>query len=164
MVHFDNDTRHLITDTSKFPHSAIARIRMKFDDLKTWVGTGFLTDGYIFITAAHNIRDDNNKNARSLEIRFGLNGDSNWSKEKVFKLEGKDFNIPQSYKKMNGIHPCDIAWINMKQYFDQKTAQGSELGWSISDLPEKTFTKYKTPVSHGVIEGNFSLCGNWLEI
>ena len=58
-INFDNDERRKVTDTSQYPHMAIARTSMWFlGDPNQYSGTGFLADGHIFITCAHNVRDD----------------------------------------------------------------------------------------------------------
>ena len=87
MVHYNKETRYRIKDTSSYPHKAIARMIMKFfskPDL--FAGTGFLTDDYIFITAAHNVREDRLKNAAEITIYFGLDGDTNWDNVKPIQV------------------------------------------------------------------------------
>ena len=87
-INFDNDERRKVTDTSQYPHMAIARTSMWFlGDPNQYSGTGFLADGHIFITCAHNVRDDNNDPARSRHIRFGVDGETNQAEIKTLKID-----------------------------------------------------------------------------
>ena len=163
MVHYNKETRYRINDTSSHPHKAIARMIMKFfskPDL--FAGTGFLTDDYIFITAAHNVREDRLKNVAEITIYFGLDGDTNWDNVKPIRLHGKDFTVPDSYWKPTDF--CDIAWIDLRKYAATKSAENITLKWSINDLPTAFFHKCKIPDEHGVIKGNFNICGKYIRI
>ena len=123
-------------------------------------GTGFLSDGYLFLTAAHCVRDSkhNNCKANLVYLYFGLDQDdhSNSPQVRRLSLEGKDFTVPDAYKKH--MDPFDIAWINLKEYFDKKSTNSIPLNWTLDDLPSSSFIKCKTPVS--MIPGGFSLSGN----
>ena len=159
MVHFNNETRYRIMDTTIYPHNAIARMIMKmFSKPDLYAGTGFLTDDYIFITAAHNVREDREKSVAEIKIYFALDGDTNWAKGKPIELHGRDFTVPEAYLKSTDF--CDIAWIDLKKYIADKTAKKAKLSWSLSDLPKSFFYKCKIPDEYGVIKGDFSICGN----
>ena len=158
-VNFENDERRKVSNTSKYPYLAIAHISMwYFGNPSRYSGTGFLADQHIFITCAHNIRDDNNDPARSIHIRFGVDGETNQAEIKTLKIDGKDFFVPGNYKK--GMDPSDIAWIDLKLYHKTKVNQDIAMNWEMSDLPLFSFVTRKIPETHGVIKGNFSICGN----
>ena len=162
LVHSDvPDTRSKIDDTTYHPYNAIARMRMThFNRLNPSRGTGFLTDGYLLITAAHCVRDYRNNNciANQVDLYFGLDQDDNASQVKRFRLEGRDFTVPNLYRKP--MDPFDIAWIDMKKYFDEKLANGLPLNWCLNDLPSPSLIKAKVPDSDPGVPGTFSLSGN----
>ena len=134
-----------------------------YSDPDEYGGTGFLTDDFIFVTAAHNVRDPNNANmvAAKVTLRFGLDGDANHTAVKAIQLKGEDFTVPSSYRRPTDW--CDVAWLDMKKYVDDQLAQGVALNWGISDLPTRCFYKCTIPDEHGAI-GEFSLCGNHIYI
>ena len=162
LVHSDvPDTLSKIDDTTYHPYNAIARMRMThFNRPNPSRGTGFLTDGYLLITAAHCVRDyrNNNCNANKVDLYFGLDQDDNASQVKRFQLEGRDFTVPNLYRKP--MDPFDIAWIDMKMYFDGKSANGLPIDWCLNDLPSPGLIKAKVPDSDTGILGPFSLSGN----
>ena len=61
------DLRRLVKDTNYFPYNVIAFIETEFlsNDV-SFASTGFLADQYLFITCAHNVRDEDRKAARYL--------------------------------------------------------------------------------------------------
>ena len=63
MVYKDKqDLRRLVKDTNSFPYNVIAFIETEFlSDEDSFAGTGFLADQYLFITCAHNVRDEDRK-------------------------------------------------------------------------------------------------------
>ena len=164
MVHYNNDSRYRVIDTKMYPHNAIGRMIVRFySQADKYGGTGFLTDDYIFVTVAHNVRDsDGIKKAEEIAIYFGLDGDVNQDEVKPIQLHGKDFTVPEFYLKPTDY--CDIAWIDLKQYVAQKSAKKVKLDWNLSDLPKTCFYKCKIPHEHGAINGDFSLCGNFVYI
>ena len=116
MVNYNNDLRYRIIDTKMYPHNAIGRMIVRFySQADKYGGTGFLTDDYVFVTAAHNVRDsDGIKKAEEIAIYFGLDGDVNQHEVKPIQLHGRDFSVPQSYSKptdfcvsLNAI-PCQL--------------------------------------------------------
>ena len=56
--------------------------------------------------------------------------------------------------------PSDIAWIDLKLYHKTKQEQDIVLDWAITDLPQTSFITRKIPETHGIIQGNFFICGN----
>lgn len=158
-INFENDERRKVSDTSQYPYVAVAHMSMWYlGNSNRYSGTGFLADKHIFITCAHNVRDDQNGPARSVHIRFGVDGDTNQAEIKTIKVEGKDFTVPENYKR--GMDPSDIAWIDLKLYHGTKLDQDIAMDWLLSDLPSSSFLTRKIPEAHGVIKGNFSICGN----
>ena len=158
-INFENDERRKVSDTSQYPYLAVAHMSMWYlGNPSRYSGTGFLADQHIFITCAHNVRDDKNDPARSIHIRFGVDGDTDQAEIKTLKVDGKDFTVPENYKK--DMDPSDIAWIDLKLYHKTKLDQDIAMNWKLSDLPSLSFMTRKIPETHGVIKGNFSICGN----
>ena len=160
-INFENDERRKVSNTSQYPYLAIAHISMwYFGNPSRYSGTGFLADQHIFITCAHNVMDDmkSPNPARSVHIRFGVDGDRDQPDIKTLKLEGKDFNVPEMYRK--GMDPSDIAWIDLKLYHKKKLDQDIALDWAMTDLPQTSFFTRKITEAHGIIKGNFLICGN----
>ena len=124
------DTRQKVEDTSKYPFNAIALLEMEFfSDSRKYSGSAFLADSNILVTVAHNVRDENNCPARSINVLFGLNGIDAIDRHKNIKLKGRDFRVPDLYKKP--MDDNDIAWVNLKDLYN-----GSKyLNWSLNDLP-----------------------------
>ena len=166
LVHYKYDSRNKVIDTQMYPHNAIGRMIVRFHgQVDEYGGTGFLTDDYIFVTAAHNLRvgdSDGIKDAEEIAIYFGLDADDNRDKVKPIQLHGRDFTVPEFYLKPTDY--CDIAWIDLKQYAAHKLAEKLKLNWSIDDLPTTFFYKCKIPQKYGAINGDFSICGNFIFI
>ena len=165
VVNFGSDTRRQITATTDFPHNAVARMIMTFfSNASRYGGTGFLTEDYIFITAAHNVRDSNNGNhfANRITLWFGLDGDMNRGATKAIELNGQDFTVPSSYQEATDW--CDVAWVDLKKYVADKLVQNKALSWGVDDLPTDFFHKCKIPDQHGALNGNFTICGKYKSI
>lgn len=158
MVYKKTDLRKIVKDPSQYPNIAIAFMDMEFlNDLTSYMGTGFLADQYIFITAAHNVYKKK-KPARSVEVTFGLNGQEDMDKHKTFSFTGRDFSIPTNYKQETDEY--DIAWINLKDYYEKERSNGNDLDWSLKDLPYQYFRTCNVPIKHGVLSESFTICGN----
>ena len=162
MVNYNNDLRYRVINTKIYPHNAIGRMIVRFfSQADKYGGTGFLTDDYVFVTAAHNVRDsDGVKKAEEIAIYFGLDGDVNQDEVKPIQLHGRDFTVPEFYLKATDY--CDIAWIDLRKYIAQKSAKKVRLDWNISDLPKTFFYKCKIPQEYGAINGDFRLCGSFV--
>ena len=164
---FGQDRRLIVEDTRKFPHNLICFMQMEFeedDGVKEFSGSGFLCEDFRLLTAAHNIVmiDDNKKVAAdSVTFIFGFNGQADLIGKKAFQVEGSAFQIPKDHKEM--ADRFDIAWINLKEYHESKTAEGVDLEWSIDDLPTKHFITCAIPdnsLSAVTLEGDYNICGN----
>ena len=130
-------------------------------DFIDWIFCGGTIIGpSTIITAAHCVRDwkYNNCKANKVDLYFGLDQDDNASQVKRFRLEGRDFTVPNLYRKP--MDPFDIAWIDMKMYFDGKSANGLPIDWCLNDLPSPGLIKAKVPDSDTGIHGTFSISGN----
>ena len=161
-------------DTKKFPNNAIAFIEIEYlNDLTPYMGTGFLADQFIFITSAHNVmkagkpKKKNKKSgtkstktlAERIEIVFGLNGFTELEASKKIVVHGSDFNVPDGYNRE--VDEFDIAWINLKEYFEKETAKGVPLDWTLRDLPSQSFQTCSVPVKHGLLSDSFTICGKF---
>ena len=152
------DTRKLVEDTTKYPFKAVAFVESEYfsDDIEL-AGTGFLCENNLFMTVAHNVRDDDRKAAKIVKITFGLDGEEDYSKKKQILLEGCDFTVPKKYKKKTD--DCDIAWVDLQEYYRQKVEEGYPLEWDLSDLPNEFFFSCSIPYEDGKLNRDFSLCG-----
>ena len=158
------DTRYLVKDSHAYPHNAIAFMQMEFDlgddDLGEFSGTGFMCENLIFLTAAHNVVKMSrvNKNfAKAISLQFAVNGPEDVNLTSKIKLEGSDFSIPKDHKK--GADHCDVAWIDLRKYYDGKMNEGVDLEWSLQDLPSKCFITCNIPKEPGLLKGEFHICG-----
>ena len=124
-----------------------------FSDKGGYAGTGFLCENYLFITCAHNVRNDFLQPAKTVTITFGLNGEKDYSKKKQIFLEGDDFTVPENYKSKTDY--CDIAWVNLKQYHKQSNS----IRWALADLPNESFMTCSIPKKDGKLDKDLSLCG-----
>ncbi len=158
------DNRYLVKDAHVNPHNAIAFMQMEFDlddgDLGEFAGTGFMCENLVFLTAAHNVVQMSraNKNfARAVSLQFAVNGPEDVNLTTKIKLEGDAFSIPKEHKK--AADHCDVAWIDLRKYYDRKMGEGVDLDWSIADLPTKHFHTCDIPKEPGLLKGNFHICG-----
>jgi V8-like Glu-specific endopeptidase len=158
------DNRYLVKDSHAYPHNAIAFMQMEFDledgDLGEFAGTGFMCQAHMFVTAAHNIlrMSTATKNfARAVSLQFAVNGPEDVALTKMIELEGVDFSIPTDYKKPTD--HCDIAWIDLQNYYDKKMKEGVDLDWSMDDLPTTNFHTCNIPKEPGLLKGDFHICG-----
>ena len=164
------DMRYRVDDTMKYPHSAIAYMQMTFhndddDDEfgEDYAGTGFLCDGFTFVTAGHNIIKVNDDKSRvpatTVTLMFGLDGAQDFVQKKSFALKGSDFTVPKEHRKASDQY--DIAVVNLQDFYHRKQSEGITLDWSLSDLPKETFYSYAIPEHHGALDGKYSICGNF---
>ena len=108
------DMRYRVNDTDVYPNCAIAFMQMDFPSNdgfgEEYAGTGFLADGHMFITAAHNIVkvDENMTPATIVRVMFGLDGPDDFVSKKKLTLEGRDFKFPKEHQRATD--QCDIAW------------------------------------------------------
>ncbi|MBX3086006.1 MAG: N-acetylmuramoyl-L-alanine amidase [Anaerolineae bacterium] len=66
-----------VSDTTIFPHSAICKLRMTFDDGYVYEGTGFYIGPNRLLSCAHNFLDtDTGAKAISVDVIPGMNGSS----------------------------------------------------------------------------------------
>jgi hypothetical protein len=158
------DNRYLVKDSHAYPHNAIAFMQMEFDlddgDLGEFAGTGFMCQKHIFVTAAHNVVQmsrANKKFARAISLQFAVNGPEDVNLTNKITLEGIDFSIPKDHKK--AADHCDIAWINLQNYYERKIREGIDLDWSIYDLPTTQFHTCNIPKEPGLLKGDFHICG-----
>jgi hypothetical protein len=110
------DDRYKIESTELFPHNCIAKIFMTFQDTR-FIGTGFLSSGFRFITAAHNIRDLRTGLgwADKVQLYFGLNTRSSLKSEECIELKGRHFTIHPNHKKATD--EFDFAWCNLGDHW-----------------------------------------------
>ena len=129
---------------------------------KYYIGTGFVTDGGIFITAAHCVRDEANgcRPAEEVTLFFGLDGDANHGATEPIVLTGNDFTVGTGFRR--GTDWCDIAWINLRQYVNGKATQGIVFSWSLDELLKGVFYKCKIPDTSGEIPGAFNISGKYV--
>ena len=78
-------------------------------------------------------------------------------KKKKFSFTGQDFTVPDNYKK--GTDENDIAWLDLREYHEEKTKNGITLNWSLSELPSTTFRTSRIPDDHGPLKDVFAICG-----
>ena len=131
-----------------------------------YAATGFLTDNFLFLTAAHNVFDRNNENEPALKvcISFGKNGPSEDSKLVTIEVRGQDFMYPfdedgePKYKHAMDEH--DIAWINLAEYHRNQIQENVIMNWGLEDLPKKVFKICAVPESDGKLPGEYHICGN----
>ena len=148
------DTRRLVKDTTKHPFNAVAFIEIKyFSDDRGYCGTGFLCENYLFITCAHNVRDNSLQPAKEVTITFGVNGEKDYSKKTKIILEGCDFMVPEKYNSK--VDYCDIAWVNLKKYYQQNNT----IQWDLADLPNMYFRTCSIPDEEGMLDVALSLSG-----
>ena len=161
MVYKDKqDLRRLVKDTNSFPYNVIAFIETEFlSDEDSFAGTGFLADQYLFITCAHNVRDEDRKAARTVKLLFGLNGPDDYDTKKKLCFHGQDFHVPKKYK--SGTDKNDFAFLNLRDYYEEKTKNGITLDWKLSDLPTDTFQTCRIPDEHGPLKSIFTICGKF---
>ena len=173
MVYRQRDLRRIVKDTRKYPNNAIAFMDIEFlNDLKPYMGTGFLADKFMFITCAHNVmKAEKSKKKRvepgalstkktpagRIEITFGLNGQTELENSKTLSLFGSDFTVPEEYSRETD--EFDIAWINLKQYYEKETESGVPLDWTLDDLPTQYFRTCSVPVKHGLLSDSFIISG-----
>lgn len=70
------DSRNMITDTYKYPYTAIARLTMTYEGISgVAYGTGFLVGGNVLATAGHCLIDVDSNGVKhkltSLKVEFG---------------------------------------------------------------------------------------------
>ena len=53
----------------------------------------------------------------------------------------------------------DIAWLDLQEYYEEKTKNGITLNWSLSELPSVTFRTCRIPDEHGPLKEVFAICG-----
>ena len=156
--HLVRDDRGLVEDSEKYPHEAVAYIETDyFTHDNEFFGTGFLCENSLFITAAHNVRDKDRKPANNVQITFGLNGREDYFKKKQILLNGCDFIVPEKYEKPTD--KFDIAWVDLKQYHCQKVAEGHQLEWDLTHLPNQCFYTCSIPAEEGILDEALSLSG-----
>ena len=154
------DTRRLVKDTTKYPHNAVAFVESQYySSADEFAATGFLCDDFIFMTAAHNVRNGDGEAAKAVKITFGLNGEKDYPSKKQIILDGSEFTVPKNYKKKTD--HCDIAWINLQNYYDKKVGKGDFPSWNLSDLPESHFYTCSIPEEDGKLKKNFRLSGKF---
>ena len=159
------DTRKLVTDTTKYPFKAVAYVETNFfSDNSELGGTGFLCQDNIFLTVAHNVRDPDfvEDAARTVKIFFGLNGEDDQSNKKIITLKGSDFTVPRKYKKKTD--ECDIAWVDLNQYYQETIESGHQISWDLSDLPNEYFYTCSIPEEHGTLDEKISICGEYINL
>ena len=79
----------------------------------------------------------------------------------MFSFEGSDFVVPYAYKKGRDERDNnDVAWMDIKDYYDRKVSQGEELNWKLIDLPKQYFETCSISRKDGKLPGTFHLCGN----
>ena len=177
LVHYNDDKRVRVQNTAIYPHNAIARMKLKFYGhidangvqrhidangvQKYYGGTGFVTDGGIFITAAHCVRDEGNgcQPAEEVTLFFGLDGATNQGAIEPIVLTGNDFTVGTGFKR--GTDSSDIAWIDLTQYVNRKATQGIVFKWSLDELLKRVFYKCKIPDTSVEIPGAFNISGNY---
>lgn len=71
------DSRFQITDTTKFPYSAIGYLKIEFEDGTVGGGTAWMYGNRVAATAGHCIYDKKHGWASGITIVPGLNGDNN---------------------------------------------------------------------------------------
>ena len=101
----------------------------------TFMGTGFLTENYKFVTCAHNIRQLYDKKAKKsvdltatqIKLYFGLS-DTLTNREPDVILCEEDINrfyIPEAYRPTN---PDDFASIDLSSFKNDLPSQHFYLG------------------------------------
>ena len=167
------DTRQLVEDTTKYPFEAVAYMTMVMCDedgneRDGYSGTGFLCENYRFLTAAHCVRykskDESGKNclkpAGKVTIRFGNNEAKGYTPDKQIDCKGCNFIVPKEYKI--AADGCDIAWIDLQQYYNDKVSdEGTSLTWDLTDLPKNCFYTCSIPEEEGKLCKDISICGKY---
>ena len=163
-IAFVKDKRYIVKDANIYPHMAIAFMQMQFDldddEIGAMAGTGFLCKNHIFITCAHNVVKMGRvtKNfATTVSLTFGANGEEDIMTTSGIELEGNAFSIPKGHRK--GSDQYDIAWVDLRKYYNKKREEGVDMDWSLEDLPKKYFHICGVPETPGLLKGDFHICG-----
>ena len=119
---------------------------MSFQD-KSFVGTGFLTSGFRFVTAAHNILDlhEGAGWADKVKLYFGFNETANLQSKTCIELNGNDFTIPPNHRKATDEY--DFAWCDLKAHWNKLPSQYFTI--------DECLSLSSTP--------NYAICGEYIE-
>ena len=138
------DTRTKISDTTKFPYSAIAHMYMQYSCGHAGYGTGFMVSDNTMLTAGHCVICDTcKKKISSLTCKFGYN--YNGGNEKyLLKVNGcKTYYYDQAY--LNGTYSGiqaedgDYAFVVFSNNVGAITGHYGIKAFSDSDLKGKDF-------------------------
>ena len=111
------DHRTKVRSPSDHPYDCIARMLINYEDhedydsTNTHLGTGFLVENYVFVTAGHNILKSK-KIAKSVTLQF----ESNETSYTTITLKGSDFTIRKGFRAGT---ETDIAWIDLSKHKDE---------------------------------------------
>lgn len=126
---------------SEYPYNCIAKIRAYWDDGSTYIGTGFLTRGYMFLTAGHNIY-----NRRT--GKYAIQAECEFPNGRTLRI-----NNPQSLFKFGDGYESDrnstndICWIDLEDYaeidLDVLPKQMFSINRNIANINHATITGYR---------------------
>jgi hypothetical protein len=95
--------------------------------------------------------------ASTINVEFAVNGGEDIALTNGITLEGSAFSIPLDHKK--AADHSDIAWINIRDYYYRKMAEGADLDWTLDDLPKEHFYTCNISKEPGLLKGDYQICG-----